>query len=94
MFNVLQCNCSENPLCYLADQPQSGLLWRLSSGAVGGVYNVASGAAGMGYSGTKWVLGKHQLVILPSTYCHSAIHIPYSTYILVNLVCSKIYDKL
>ena len=46
------------PCVSSVDQPQPSFLWRLSSGAVGGVYNVATGAAGMGFNGTKWVLGE------------------------------------
>lgn len=49
---------SADPKTTTDDQPQPSFLWRLSSGAVGGVYNAATGAAGMGYNGTKWVLGK------------------------------------
>lgn len=41
------------------DQPPPSFLWRMSSGAIGGVYNAATGAAGMGYNTTKWVLGRY-----------------------------------
>lgn len=46
------------------EQPQAGFLWRMSTNAIGGVYNAASGAAGIGYNSTKWVLGKFGHLIL------------------------------
>ncbi|KAL4225422.1 hypothetical protein ACF0H5_016112 [Mactra antiquata] len=39
-------------------KPQSGFVWRMSTGLGSGLYNVTTGAVGYSVGGVKWVAGK------------------------------------